>query len=109
MTSLFDDLGLPTPDPVPEPGPRRTDPARRVVHRTARRASSSTAREVGVPPAGCGADGGGMTTHITLRGPGDVVAALPYQLGYHLLRTNDGVTMRPWACPVGREGGLRVV
>lgn len=26
-----------------------------------------------------------------------------------LLRTNDGVTMRPWACPVGREGGLRVV
>lgn len=24
-----------------------------------------------------------MTTHITLRGPGDVVAALPYQLGYH--------------------------
>ena len=31
MTSLFDDLGLPTPDPVPEPGPRRTDPAELVV------------------------------------------------------------------------------
>jgi len=29
--------------------------------------------------------------------------------GLFLLRTNDGVTMRPWACPVGREGGLRVV
>lgn len=28
---------------------------------------------------------------------------------YFILRTNDGVTMRPWACPVGREGGLRVV
>lgn len=28
---------------------------------------------------------------------------------YVFLRTNDGVTMRPWACPVGREGGLRVV
>jgi hypothetical protein len=36
-------------------------------------------------------------------------AAVPHLLGYHLLRTNDGVTMRPWACPVGREGGLRVV
>lgn len=36
-------------------------------------------------------------------------AAVPHLLGYQLLRTNDGVTMRPWACPVGREGGLRVV
>ncbi|MFL6153750.1 MAG: DUF4192 family protein, partial [Ornithinibacter sp.] len=24
-----------------------------------------------------------MTADITLRGPGDVVAILPYQLGYH--------------------------
>ena len=39
----------------------------------------------------------------------DLVALVPYQLGFVLLRTNDGVTMRPWACPVGREGGLRVV
>lgn len=46
---------------------------------------------------------------LTLRGAGDLVVALPYLLGYQLLRTNDGVTMRPWACPVGREGGLRVV
>lgn len=50
-----------------------------------------------------------MTPDITLHGPGDIVSVLPYHLGYHLLRTNDGVTMRPWACPVGREGGLRVV
>lgn len=46
---------------------------------------------------------------LSLRSTADLVATMPYLLGYHLLRTNDGVTMRPWACPVGREGGLRVV
>ena len=38
-----------------------------------------------------------------------VLSIVPTLVGYQLLRTNDGVTMRPWACPVGREGGLRVV
>ena len=44
-----------------------------------------------------------------ISGPESLLSALPHLLGYQLLRTNDGVTMRPWACPVGREGGLRVV
>lgn len=41
--------------------------------------------------------------------PGDLAQLVPHLIGFRLLRTNDGVTMRPWACPVGREGGLRVV
>ena len=44
-----------------------------------------------------------------LEGPADIAQFVPYLIGFTLLRTNDGVTMRPWACPVGREGGLRVV
>ncbi|MCO5303272.1 MAG: hypothetical protein M9923_08670 [Phycicoccus sp.] len=49
------------------------------------------------------------TPTIRITGPESLLSALPHMLGYQLLRTNDGVTMRPWACPVGREGGLRVV
>ena len=51
----------------------------------------------------------GSNGPLILRGLDDVVAAVPHLMGVELLRTNDGVTMRPWACPVGREGGLRVV
>ncbi|HBY23105.1 MAG TPA: hypothetical protein DEG88_07415, partial [Propionibacteriaceae bacterium] len=51
----------------------------------------------------------GMPTTIRVRSLPELLTILPYQLGFRLLRTNDGVTMRPWACPVGREGGLRVV
>ena len=45
-----------------------------VVHRSAR---------LGSPASGAGRRVVGMTADITLRGPGDVVAVLPYQLGYH--------------------------
>ncbi len=48
-------------------------------------------------------------TTVRLTGPEDLIAVVPHLFGFTLLRTNDGVTMRPWACPVGREGGLRVV
>ena len=59
--------------PLPSTARRPQAPAHHVIHRipAPRRLAPHRATVVG------------MTADITLRGPGDVVAILPYQLGYH--------------------------
>lgn len=79
----FPDLG-PTTSAGADAGRPQGLRSRTVVHR----------RDVGVfrPPGDH--DRGGMTADITLRGPDDFIAVLPYQLGHHLRNSVVAVALR---------------